>query len=147
MASIYKRLIWGRTERISSQKLNDMISNDDYLFEKLFSGYYNHNGLVKDTGLTFRAGSVSIPNFNGVYMSVNTFYSRPFLPGTKPIILLGLMSSDSNRIHYATRGLDGSWQPDHTGFNLYTSSNEVPNNGTEYKGTQYMAYLAIGPTT
>lgn len=134
---------WGK-EPITAQKLNDMVDNMDYLYEKMLTGYYDINGLTRDSGLTIRIGHVKVPQTENTANDVVHFFSRPFMPGTRPVVLISLASEYFNRIFIAMRGLDGRATADHRGFVATFSQDRTPGGPTEYSGEQFLQYVAFG---
>lgn len=145
MASVYKRLNWFG-EPVSTSKLNSMVENMDYLYENMITGYYNLFGVSRNTGLTIRVGQAKTAFTEANYQALTHYYDRPFLPGTKPVIVSGLTADIRARIFYAVKGLDGSARPDHRGFTVIMSEERGPTNLSQYEGEQYYSYLALGPS-
>lgn len=141
---VYKRLNWAK-EPVSSQKLNDMVGNDDFLFEKMITGYYNVAGIVRDSGLEIRTGFVK-----GIATQANSFwashyYPKPFLPGARPVILCAVASASAMLYVLGTRGLDGRAIADHRGFLCHFSQLRPAGHPTKFYGEQWAAYVAIAP--
>lgn len=146
MAFIYKRINWGSlSEPVSNNKLNDMINNMDYLYEKMITGYYNMFGVTRETGLSIRVGAAKLPYSEANYLGVSHYFAKPFLPGTRPIIVSGFSTDMRWRIFMALRGFDGRAVPDHTGFVGVFTQDSDRSYGNQYMGEQWYTYIALGP--
>lgn len=144
--SVYKKLNWAPAELVSSSKLNDMIGNSDWLYQNQINGYYDVLGLVRDSGLTIRTGYVKgIATENSGY-GLNVYYSRPFLPGVRPVVVttMAFGTDAAMSIIHSIQGLNGSAIPDHTGFSIWTAQIRPAGAPTKFKGSQYFGYLALG---
>lgn len=141
------RLNWG-DELVSTGKLNNMVENDNYLFEKSITGYYNALGIIRDTGLSFRTGWINGLATENMGVTIANYYTKPFLPGARPVIVLGIAADVYYDIFYAVTGLDGRVVPDHRGFNLRAWQNRVqPTWPTRFDGKQSYSYLSIAPNS
>lgn len=146
MGFIYKRINWGAgAEPVSNEKLNDMINNMDYLYENMITGYYNMFGLARNTGLSIRAGAAKTVFTEIDWQNVAHYFARPFLPGTRPIIVSGFNSDIYWRVWQSHRGLDGRSFPDHRGFIAGFNQLRYTGGPSEYGGEQWYSYVAIAP--
>jgi hypothetical protein len=144
--SIFKRLTWG-IEGVNQDKLNDMVGNDDYLFEHMITGYYDNAGITRDTGLSIRCGYVKINNTNNTLYAAQVWFQRPFLPGVKPVITMAIAGDVTWAIWTGFSGLDGQSIPDHRGFSMHLEQyHEFPGQATRFVGVEYVSYIAIGPS-
>lgn len=146
MASIYKRLNWGDRELLASDKLNDMVGNDDWLYNNMITGFYD-NGIQRDTGLSIRTGYAKIANTQDLYVISRVNYARPFLPGSLPVIVDGWACDGNFGNMKAVRSIDGSAIPDHRGFvyMIYDALHALGGNTSNFSGSQYFGYIAIAP--
>lgn len=143
--NIYKRLSWGPSETLSTDKLNDMVGNSDYLFNTSINGYYNVLGVTRDSGLSIRCGYIKAPNTANNYQALGLYYNRPFLPGVRPVVVIGLALTSRADIDWGVKGLDGQAIPDNRGFTLHLwhSDGSV---GDVFTGDQNFSYIAIAPS-
>ncbi len=144
MANIYKRLAWGIKEPITSAKLNDMIGNSDFLYDNKIDGYYNALGIARDSGLSIRTGYVKVANTANAGQAVGVYYTRPFLPGVRPVVITGLAIDSRWNIFHGVKGLDGRAIPESRGFTVHLWRDEG-STGDIYVGDQNIAYIAIAP--
>jgi hypothetical protein len=141
---VYKRIQWGY-EGIDEGKLNDMIGNDDWLYTNMITGYYDTLGIVRDSGLEMRVGHVKGIATEAASFFSSLYYSRPFLPGSRPVVNVSVASGAAMLYVLGTRGLDNRAIPDHRGFLCHFSQLRPAGSPTKFKGEQYAAYTAIGP--
>lgn len=146
MASVYKHIGWGPNEPVSTLKLNDMIANSDWLFQNALTGYYDVLGIVRDSGLSMRTGYIKALQTEDTGVFIGSYYSRPFIPGVRPVVLTGMACDNYFGLLHATKGLDGRAIPDHRGFNLMLWQLRDPGGPTKFQGDQNISYMAIAPT-
>lgn len=143
--SIFKRLNWG-SEGVDTDKLNDMVGNDNYLFEHSIAGFYDAFGVTRDTGLSIRCGYLKIINTSSHITGGQVIFTRPFLPGAKPVVVTGLAIDSAYNIWSGINNLDGTAIPDHRGFLIHLEQNDVGGAASRFAGTQFLAYIAIAPS-
>lgn len=146
MVSVYKHIGWGPNEPVSTLKLNDMIANSDWLFQNALTGYYDVLGIVRDSGLSMRTGYIKALQTEDDGVFIGSYYSRPFIPGVRPVVLTGMACDNYFGMLHATKGLDGRAIPDHRGFNLMLWQLRDPGGPTKFQGDQNISYMAIAPT-
>jgi hypothetical protein len=141
---VYKRLNWGTQEPILSSKLNDMVANDDYLFQNMINGYYDVLGITRDSGLSMRTGLVKGITSEDISYFASHYFSRPFIPGARPVVITSVMSADAMRMIVGVKGLDDRAVPDHRGFMVHFSQFRDAGGATKFYGEYYAGYVAIG---
>lgn len=146
MGSNFKRISWGGIEKIKTDKLNDMVANDDWLFQNSVTAFYNVLGVTRDSGLSIRTGYIKALATENMGIFIASYYPRPFLPGARPVVLTSMACDNYFGLLHATKGLDGRAIPDHRGFNLMLWQLRDPGGPTKFKGDQNIGYLSIAPT-
>lgn len=140
----YERVTFGQGP-LDSDVLNRLSSNQDHLYERMVTGYYDMLGVTRETGLTFRVGHAKLVNQSDWYQYHNIYFNRPFLPGTRPAVFLTMSSDQHWYIFHAVQGLDGRAIPDHRGFKMIVG--KMHDWAYElYDREQYISYLAIAPS-
>lgn len=146
MATPYKPLSWGN-EYISSDKLNDMASNDQYLFERTPTVYYRGFGVSKRTGGMKVMAGVQTFGSSRKKSSVakdyhfGTFFSQ----GCKPIVTTSLSMGTAGRYHVIVSGLgQGPISPDHRGMNLRIIANALTAKDSKINSTIIVNWIAVG---
>lgn len=128
---------------MDKDKLNDMASNDRWLFEHSIKGFVDVQGLSRETGLDIRAGYVKGIQTQASSYFIHHYYPKPFLPGVKPVVVASVASGTAFRIMVGIRGLDGRAIPDHRGFSVHFTEFRDPGGPTKFLGDQWAAYIAI----
>lgn len=141
----FKRLNWGQPEEITAKKLNDMIGNDNWLYENNIQGAYDVLGVKRETGLTIRTGYVKGIASEDTAFWVSHYFPKPFLPGVRPVVVCSIVSATQMQLMVAVRGLDDRAIPDHRGFKMYWAQFRDPGSSTKFVGEQYASYVAIAP--
>lgn len=143
---VYKRTNWGPgNEPLDNDKLNEMVSNVDYVYDNMITGYYNVFGVIRETGLTFRTASCKMVPTESEVQTVSHYFPKPFVPGVRPIVVSGFGFDIKARVFTGIRGFDGSAFPDHKGFDCIFVQDRRPDGPSEIAGAQWYNYLAIGP--
>lgn len=142
-ATPYVSVYWNDPDPMSTDKLNQMANNEQWLFENTPRVFYNASGATRSSGVKILAGMATIaasqtPNATG---SVNfgTFFST----GCVPIITTGILSYPRGRITCAVRGIGTFW-PDNRGFEVRIGSTEEIYANDKIDATVYINYIAIG---
>lgn len=140
----FEDVLWGK-EKISADKLNAMTANDRWVYEHAIQGYYDVYGIARETGLTIRAGYVKASPTESLSLFADHYFPKPFLPGTRPVIVLGFVSGGPLNIVVAARGLDGRGIPDHRGFRAHFTQLREEGGPTKFVGSdQWCSYIALG---
>lgn len=125
--SAFKDVNWAANEYLATDKLNLMVSNTRYLFERAPKLYYNSYSIKKDTGIRIACGTSTIaPGKAHQYKKTINFGSF-FTSGSKPVIVTSVTSPYNRRMILSHWGIQGEgYVPDHRGFIVCaaTSTNE-----------------------
>lgn len=140
----YERVTFGQGP-IDVDALNKLSSNQDHLYERMITGYYDMLGVTRETGLTFRVGHAKLVNQSDVFQTHNVYFNRPFLPGVRPAVFLTLSSDQNWYLFFCVSGLDGRAIPDHKGFRLVVGKS-LDWSHEQFDREQYISYLAIAPS-
>jgi len=146
LGSNFKRLNWGTREGVSTNKLNDMVGNDDWIFQNMVTAYYDALGVTRESGLSIRCGYIKALKTENMGVFIGSYYARPFLPGARPVVLTGMACDNYFGILHAVKGLDGRAVPDHRGFNLQLWQLRETGGPSKFSGDQQISYLSISPT-
>lgn len=122
MTSPYKSVSWTE-EPIDVDKLNQMTSNDQWLFENTLRTQFRSGGIVKSSGMKILSGIIVVlPNRGGVANNQVTF-GNFFTAGCPVVCVVSANSPRQGRLHVWTSGLS-DYYPDHRGFRVFVSPNE-----------------------
>lgn len=146
MATPYKPVQWGN-EYISSDKLNVMTANDQYLFERTPTVYYNANGVSKRTGgMKIASGVLIVPaNKKVSAVSKDYHFGSFFSQGCRPVVTTGMCMVSGGRYHITIAGLGGtSALPDHRGVRFRVIANDISPKNNKINHKVYISWTAVG---
>jgi hypothetical protein len=143
--SAFKDLSWNDDDTADKDKLNLMVANTRYLFERAPKLYFNGYGVKKDTGIKIASGTAVIPPKKATSQLINIYFGSFFTPGCKPVITNGIVSHYNGRIiptMYALQGV--GFVPDHTGFVSRLGMVETNSTVNYFVKTMYLHWIAVG---
>lgn len=117
-------------EPITTDKLNQMCNNSQYLFDRSPSIRYAAAGITRDDGLKIIAGKTPFaPDPNHDYVNVQIYFGSFFTAGSHPIVTCTAeIVGGYWRKYVSIQGLSGA-EIDQTGFQAQVVARE---NGTAY---------------
>lgn len=140
----YKPTSWSLGEQITREKLNQMTSNDQYLFENQPNAFYNAHGIKKTTGLKIMVGYTYLKGGRSRHHESQVFFGNFFSVGCLPIVITTPIIQKQSRIHHCVRGLPGTYWPDHRGFTAIIDTDEInPKTNYLYYGVN-LQFVAVG---
>lgn len=128
---------WSANEPVWTQKLQQMVANDQHLYERLPKVRYNAYGLTRDTTLRIASGVVVMPTGAEVVRK-QVYFGNFFTAGCQPVVLVSLISNGEKRITVSAQGLN-QVAPGHEGFRIISADHV-----NKVKNTHYVAWLAVG---
>lgn len=141
--AVYRRLSWG-SGPVTAEKLNQMVENSDFLYEKMMRGHFAHLGLMKDTNLRIQGMDVIVPQqINNVSRFANAYWPKPFSPGCKPIITNGHYFTEKVIHSVGIRNISGGLFPDNAGFRMEVYAGDA-GYGSEWAGDHWYPVIALG---
>jgi hypothetical protein len=142
--SSFKDVNWGSDDLLTTDKLNTMVSNTRYLFERTPKLYYNAYNTKKDSGLKIACGTTTIaPGKVNLYRKT-VYFGSFFTAGSKPVIVTGVTSPSNRRMITSIYGIQGlGYVPDHRGF--VACANTSTTEKSHYLNKQiYFNWVAMG---
>lgn len=134
---------WAPDEPITDEKLDAMVSNDNWLRENMVIGRYGANGINRDIGIRIASGLALITSGKSAdktkYVNFNNFFSD----SCKPIVTTGVMSAAQRKIFVTFDGPGSKIQPTRDGFNVHVHV-ESTNKRKKISRNFYVAWHAIG---
>lgn len=146
MSTQYKPVQWGN-EYISSDKLNAMAANDQYLFERTPTVYYSANGVSKRTGgMKILSGQLLIPaNRKISTVSKEYHFGSFFSQGCRPVVTTGMCMTSGGRYHITIAGLgNNSALPDHRGVRFRVIANPMNPKENKVMHKVVVSFTAVG---
>ena len=141
----YKDLAWGPTEALDMDKLNTMVNNSRYLFERAPKLYYSAYGVKKDTGIRIACGVATVPPKKVDVQYINVSFGTFFSTSCKPVITLSITSPHNGRVIPTIYGIAGvNTQPDNTGFVARLAETELNAKANYFDKTMYLNWIAVG---
>lgn len=139
----YKAVSWG-DEYLSTEKLNQMTSNDQWLYENMPKMNFNTYGVKKTTGVKVMAAICIVPASTASSSSATFNFGTFFSPGCKPVITTGVQITQNTRWrnHAVIAGLS-SYTPDHRGMKISLLANELSAAYNSIR-TTYVHFIAVG---
>jgi hypothetical protein len=138
----YVPLSWNG-EALSTDKLNQMCNNTQYLYDRSPRIRYSVNGLVRDTGLKLISGKTPYAPTNTDYKDVPVYFGTFFSAGCHPVVTAVVGDSASGLRKFCTvRGFNG--EVDNTGFIAHVSSHEPPGFNQVIFGGGWVHWTAVG---
>lgn len=146
MTTPYEPVTWSRGERITTDKLNDMTSNEEYLFEQTPRIVYNANSLKKEGGMKIIAGIVPIPIQAEGSQFVDVYFGTVFSSGCNPVVTATIAAGAGYAGKFTSiGGLDGTPVVDNRGVKVFITCIEAPIwTGPFFYRTTYINYIAVG---
>jgi len=124
---------WSDNEPVWTDKLQQMVQNDLYLYERQPKVRYNAYGVTRDTTLKIASGVVVMP-----IVTKQVYFGSFFTAGSQPVVLVSLISNGEKRITVSAQGLN-QLAPGHEGFQIISADHT----GSITK-THYVTWLAVG---
>lgn len=139
----YRRISWG-SGVITAEKLNTMVENSDYLYERMLRGNYDHMFLQKDSNLKINAMTCGFPNhINNVSRYMHAYWAKPFAPGCSPIIATSHYFTEKIIVSVGIRNINGGPFPDNAGFRVEAYAGDE-GYGSEWAGEHWIGVVALG---
>lgn len=120
-ATPYKPVSWNG-EPISNAKLNQMCSNDQWLFENAARVRFNYGG-PRDAGVKIIAGKSPFSTSSLQHVWVDVYFGSFFSAGCKPSVMTQAETTGLGRKDIHIVGFGG--EVDHRGFRAVVYTDEV----------------------
>lgn len=120
----FKDINWSGDEPLDTAKLQAMVSNTRYLFERMPKLYYNAYGGKRDVGIKIAAGHTYYTAYAAAGRWVPVYFGSFFTVGCRPVITLTVHTATNYGMSSRVMSIDWtSAIPDHRGFQagIYTA--------------------------
>lgn len=142
-ATPYKPVSWN-DRSLSTERLQQMANNDQWLFENSPRIRYSANNITRDSGLKVIAGKTAYaaqPTLD--YTNVEVYFGSFFTVGCRPSVSTTVETSLSgNRKFASIRGFGGQ-EVDYRGFIAHVTAHETVNHPWGISGG-WVHWIAIG---
>ena len=134
---------WSPLDPITDEKLDAMVSNDNWLRDNMVRGRYGANGVNRDTGIKVASGLALITSGKSATRSKYVSFGNYFSDSCKPIVTHGVVSSSQRQIFVTIDGPGSKPQPTRDGFqvHVYVNSN---NKHKKISRNFYVSWHALG---
>lgn len=139
----YVPVSWSE-EPVNIDKLQQMASNDQALFEMKPSTAIKHNGISRNKGMKILAGSQLFQPTNTWSTNKNIYFGNYFSAGCYPVVSPAIYGAPQTATYIHPKGLGGAQLPDHRGFAVYVRSNERSGFSGRLVRPFYIAYIGVG---
>lgn len=139
----YTPVSWSE-EIVSIDKLQQMATNDQALFEMKPSTAIKHGGVNRNKGMKILAGSKAFQATNTWATSVDLHFGNFFSQGCTPVVIPVIYGFPQTATYIHPKGLGGTAQPDHRGFSVYVRSNERNMKAGRIVHPFTIQYIAVG---
>lgn len=126
MAATPYRAVSINDKSLTKEKLQQMVNNDQWLFENTPRVRYNYleGGLVRDSGAKILAGKALFGASTNDWTERTIYFGNFFSAACKPIVTVTVeVTNNSMRRYASVRGLNGS-EIDNRGFLCHISTQE-----------------------
>lgn len=139
----FKVVSWSPLEPITDEKLDAMVSNDNWLRDNSVRGRYSSHGIERTEGIRIAAGLVLIPagrrGYRRRYVNLGDFFSQ----GCRPIVTTGVISTSQRKIFATVDGPGSKPHPQREGFQVHVAA-ESRSKKRRIKRNFYVAWHALG---
>lgn len=139
----YADVSWS-DEPVSMEKLQQMATNDRYLFEATPKAAFNHEGVRRDRGLKILAGSEIVQPSNEWMQNREIRFGGFFSSGSQPIVIANHYGYPQTGANIAVKGLSETKLPSHEGFAVFMWTDDRLGNKGTLQQPMYIAYIAVG---
>lgn len=139
----FKVISWAPLDPITDEKLDAMVSNDNWLRDNMLKGRYDANGVTRETGLRMASGLALITSGKRAQKSRNVSFDTFFSESCKPIVTTGIVSSAQRQIHATIDGPGNKRQPTRDGFQVHVFV-QSKNKKKKISRNFYVSWHALG---
>lgn len=134
---------WSPRDPITDEKLDGMVSNDNYLRDHMVRGRYSANGVKIDTGIRLASGLCLITSGKSANKVKSVSFNNFFSEGCKPIVTTGIVSASQRLIFVTIDGPGSKPQPTRDGFQVHVHV-ESKNKKKKISRNFYVSWHALG---
>lgn len=139
----FKVISWAPLDPITDEKLDAMVSNDNWLRDNMMRGQYAANGVTRETGLRMASGLALITSGKAASKTRGVSFGTYFSESCKPIVTTGIVSASQRQIYATIDGPGNKPQPTRDGFqvHVYVQSSNKKN---KISRNFYISWHALG---
>lgn len=142
--SSYRPTSWVDNDPLFTQKLNQMTSNDQYLYENSAKILYKAHGVTRTQGVKVASGIQTVTPAEGVWTVQNVYFGSFFTVGARPVVVATLLHNNEGEHHLSVHGIATQF-PDHRGFEFALGSDRKSNSKpNKFTRTLWINWIAVG---
>lgn len=134
---------WGE-EPITTDKLQVMSSNDQWLFENTPKISFSNMGVTKASGSKILTGGTYVPPNNKISVRSTAYFGTYFSPGCRPIVVASVFAYPQMRIACSIAGIGSIACPDHRGCVFYIWAGDFNPKYAILKHAVRISWIAMG---
>lgn len=115
----FKVVSWSPLDQITDEKLDAMVSNDNYLRDNMMTGQYAAHGVTRTTGIRMLSGLVLITASKTNTQTKNVSFGNYFSTACRPVVTTGILSTSQRMIFATIDGLGSLAAPTRDGFQVH----------------------------
>lgn len=142
-ATEFKVVSWTE-EVVSVDKLEAMVSNDNWIKTKMTQSFYSAFSKKRDEGIRIASGLVLITARKSASASKTVQFGEFFSPGCRPIVTTGTVSKAQRKIWVTIDGPGNELHPTSDGFQVHVVVNASSKKNKKISPNFYVAWHALG---
>lgn len=142
-STAFKVVSWAPLDPITDDKLDAMVSNDNWLRDNMMLGKYSANGVNREVGTRMLSGLALITSGKSATKSRAVSFDTFFSESCKPIVTTGIVSAAQRQIFATIDGPGNKPQPTRDGFQVHVHV-ESKNKKKKISRNFYISWHALG---
>ena len=131
-------------EPLSSDKMNQMANNIQWIYENSPRILYNAHGVKKQNGTKILVGCSVVPAANRTLSSVTVYFGTFFSQSCRPIVVATPVKNTGRTRYEMVVGGIGTTYPDHRGVTLYATTDEYSSASNYHAVAVPINWIAVG---
>lgn len=142
-ATPFKVISWSPNEPITDEKLDAMVSNDNWLKNNTVRGRYSGFNKGRHEGVRIAGGLALITARKSASARRGVSFGGFFSPGCRPIVTTGVVSGAQRQIFCVVNGPGRELHPNRNGFEVVVQV-DAPASKRKITRNLYVAWHALG---
>lgn len=143
-ATPFKVISWSPNEPITDEKLDAMVSNDNWLKQNMVKGMYSAHGINRTEGVKIMSGLALITARKSSTANVTVGFKGFFTEGCKPIVTTAIISTHQRRLMVTIDGVGSNPTPTRDGFQVHLFSDADKKTDRKISKNCYVSWHAVG---
>lgn len=139
----FKVISWSPEQPITKDKLDAMVSNDNWLRDNMIRARYATIGDSRETGVRMLSGLATVRSSKSASRTVNVNFGSFFSQSCKPVVTTGIVSKTQRQIFVTIDGPGSKPMPTRDGFQIHVMIGSN-NKKKKIKRDFFVSYLVMG---